>query len=316
MARYWGIAAAAGFISAALYLSVILGSPGAFLLAYLAPLPLFLAGLGLGFSGVVVAGAVASLAVLIAGGSLIAGGLYFAIEALPVAVLVQRALLSRPTGNGDLEWYPPGLLVTWLIGMAALLVTVFWLAFAGTEGGLSGTVEKFLTLGFSAMLEAGEPGAEAVQRQQTIGTIAALFPGLAAASWIVMLAINGVLAQGLLSRFGRNLRPSPRMADTVLPNRLLVALMVLAVVGLVAPDGFGYIGRNLTAVLAVAYLFAGLAVVHAFMARWTARQVMMVAVYVMMILFGWPVILVIVLGVVDQLFGLRRRFAGPAQGEE
>ncbi|KZD11952.1 DUF2232 domain-containing protein [Oceanibaculum pacificum] len=321
MARYWGFAGSAGLASAALYLSVILGSPGAFLLAYLAPLPLFLAGLGLGLSGVAVAGIVGSLIVFLAGGSFVAGGLYFAIEALPIVILVQRALLSRqgeagPGHAGTLEWYPPGLLVTWLVGMAALLVTVAWLALSGSEGGLAGTVERFLSAGLSAMLETGDAGADMAQRQQTIGTIAALFPGVAAASWIVMLAINGALAQGLLSRFDRNIRPSPRMAETFLPGWMLPALLAAALVGLAMPGGFGYIGRNLMVVLAVAYLFAGLGVIHAFVARMKARQVMMVGIYVTMVLFGWPVILAVVLGVVDQMFGLRRRFAGPAQGEE
>ena len=322
MTGYWGWAGAAGLTSAALYLSVVLGSPGAFLLAYLAPLPLFLAGLALGLSALLAAGAAACVIVALASGSVIAAGLYLGIEVLPIAVLVRQALLSRPVvggvadgaGAGALEWYPVGRLTGLLVAMAAAVLVVIWLVFAGSEGGLEGTVQMFLNAGLQGMLQAG--GAEAEEMTPAIALMAALFPGIAAASWVVMIAVNGALAQGLASRFGRNLRPSPDMATLELPRVLLGALVVAAVVGLVAPDGLGYIGRNLLVVLGMAYLFAGLAVVHGFILRLTARQVLLVVVYVTMVLFGWPVLLVMLLGIVDQLFGLRRRFAGPTQGEE
>ena len=324
MTGYWGWAGAAGLTSAALYLSVVLGSPGAFLLAYLAPLPLFLAGLGLGLTALLAAGAAACVIVALASGSVIAAGLYLGIEVLPIAVLVRQALLSRPvTGadrvtdgaaGGGVEWYPLGQLTGFLVGMAVVALVVIWLIFAGSEGGLEGTVQAFLNAGLQGMLQAG--GAEAEEMTPAIALMAALFPGIAAASWVVMIAVNGALAQGLASRFGRNLRPSPDMATLELPRALLVALVVAAVVGLVAPGGLGYIGRNLLVVLGIAYLFAGLAVVHGFILRLTARQALLVVVYVTMVLFGWPVLLVMLLGIVDQLFGLRRRFAGPTKGEE
>ncbi|EKE78181.1 DUF2232 domain-containing protein [Oceanibaculum indicum] len=318
MTGYWGWAGAAGLTSAALYLSVVLGSPGAFLLAYLAPLPLFLAGLALGLTALLVAGAAAFVIVGLASGSLMAAGLYLGIEVLPVAVLVRQALLSRPVMAGEegsgIEWYPLGRLTALLAAMAATVLVIIWLVFAGSEGGLEAAVRTFLNAGLQGMLQAG--GAETGEITPAIALMAALFPGIAAASWVVMIAVNGALAQGLASRFGRNLRPSPDMATLELPRALLVALVVAAVVGLVAPGGLGYIGRNLLVVLGMAYLFAGLAVVHGFILKLAARQVLLVVVYVTMVLFGWPVLLVMLLGIVDQLFGLRRRFAGPTQGEE
>lgn len=325
MTGYWGWAGAAGLTSAALYLSVVLGSPGAFLLAYLAPLPLFLAGLGLGLTALLAAGAAACAIVALASGSVTAAGMYLGIEVLPIAVLVRQALLSRPVsappgpdgsvnGSSGVEWYPLGRLTGLLVGMAAAVLLVIWLVFASGEGGLEAAVQAFLNAGLQEMLQAG--GAEAEEMTPAIALMAALFPGIAAASWVVMIAVNGALAQGLASRFGRNLRPSPDMVTLELPRALLVVLIVAAVVGLVAPGGLGYIGRNLLVVLGIAYLFAGLAVVHGFILRLAARQVLLVVVYVTMVLFGWPVLLVMLLGILDQLFGLRRRFAGPTQGEE
>jgi hypothetical protein len=62
-------------------------------------------------------------------------------------------------------------------------------------------------------------------------------------------------------------------------------------------------------VLSVPFCLAGLAVLHAAMRRLPHRQIPLVAFYVLAGLFGWPLLVITVLGVLDAPFGLRRRFA-------
>src|SRR5438477_330936 len=70
MVQYWLIAVGGGVLSASLYLSVVLGSAGAMLLAYLAQLPLFVAALGFGtVAGLTASGAGMGI-VALAGGLL------------------------------------------------------------------------------------------------------------------------------------------------------------------------------------------------------------------------------------------------------
>ncbi len=94
MVQYWLFAIGGGVVSASLYLSVVLGSSGAMLLAYLAQLPLFVAALGFGTLAGATASGAGTLVVALAGGML-AGLLYLLVNGLPVVLMSQRALLSR-----------------------------------------------------------------------------------------------------------------------------------------------------------------------------------------------------------------------------
>jgi uncharacterized protein YybS (DUF2232 family) len=62
-------------------------------------------------------------------------------------------------------------------------------------------------------------------------------------------------------------------------------------------------------VLSVPFCLAGLAVLHAAVRRLQYRQIPLVAFYVLAGLFGWPLVVITVLGVLDAPLGLRRRFA-------
>jgi hypothetical protein len=68
--------------------------------------------------------------------------------------------------------------------------------------------------------------------------------------------------------------------------------------------------------LGIAYVFAGLAVLHAVLRRHAGRIFILVPAYATLLL-GWPVLLVAACGMIDQWFGLRQRFAAavPRQGE-
>ena len=105
--QFYLIAVTAGLVSGLLQSAAILPGPGALILAYIAPLPLFLVGLGMGLQGAVVA-------VLVVGvlSVPLAGPLYAMIQVLvyglPIIILSRQALMSRTDGQGVVHWYPAG----------------------------------------------------------------------------------------------------------------------------------------------------------------------------------------------------------------
>lgn len=305
MGRLGPLAAGAllGGLGAALYLAVLTGSPGALILAYLAQLPLFAAGLWLGLGSAVAAGAAACLAVLPVGG-LSAGALFAALYAIPVAVLVRQGLLARPAPGGAVEWYPPGLLAAWLtgFGLAALAGAVL---FFGGPGGLEGWLRAGLAPAVERFSAESSAEREALTRLLTL-----VAPGAVAASWMTMTATNAILAQGVLARFGAAWRPSPDIAALGLPlwlSALLVAAAGLAMIGGAAR----FLGVSVLIVLSVPFCLAGLAVLHTAVRRLPRPHIPLVAFYVLAGLFGWPLLVVMALGVLDAPLGLRRRFAPP-----
>ena len=298
-----GAGAGSGAAAAALYLVVLTGSPGAMILAYLSQLPLFAAGLWLGTPAAVAAGLTA-IAVLFAAGGTTAAALYAGLYAVPIMLLVRQALLARRTADGALEWYPPGLLAVWLTALG-LLVLAGAVLFFGGPAGLQALMRESLAPALGRLID--EPKAS----EPLVDVIALVAPGAIAASWMIMTASNAILAQGLLARFGAAWRPSPDLAALGLPMWFSGLLAIAAGLAMVA-GGPRFVGVNLLIVLSVPFCLAGLAVVHTAVRRWPRPQVPLVAFYVLASLFGWPLLVVTALGVLDAPLGLRRRLAPPA----
>ncbi len=325
MTRTWIIPAGAGVLSALLFLAAGVGSPGAMLLVGLSPLPLFAMGLGAGLVSSLAAGTSATVLIgainLNAGLSrgdaldeealsrLIPAVAFAAAIALPAIVLVRQALLSRIDANGRLEWYPPGRLVMWLVGIG---IAVFLVATALLSGGRS--VEERLSRFFSSMFMAYAGPTFVAQLQPAIDVVSAL-PALLAQTWLLVIAGNGILAQNLLVRFQHSLRPSPPMGALELPRT--AGILALAALGLTfAGNGWlEFVGRNLLVLLAVAFFFAGLGVIHGLLRPSAQRLGVLIGFYAFAFLFITPVIVLLALvGFVDHWIHFRQRFGGSAPG--
>lgn len=323
----------AALASAVLYLAAAVGSIAAFPLLYLAPLPLFLVGLALGGPAAGLAGAAAALAAALAGSAL-GGVAYLVFCALPVAVLCDKAAQSRPAAAGGAPaWYPPGPLCVWLTAppiSALLLANLYFVGSGGLEAAVAdevaGVMELYRSLLGAASGDAapggavpdgaipgGAPAGDARGRLDSAETLLAKgAPAMLAGLWMMLIAVNGALAQGLLSRFGRNLRPAPRLADIDLPRPAVAAFVACLVAGMTLDGAVGYLGFNLAGVLAFPLFLSGLGVAHAAAARTRFRAGVLVAVYGALVLSRWGALALVGLGLIDHFARLKARLRGPS----
>ncbi|HEY1798804.1 MAG TPA: DUF2232 domain-containing protein [Stellaceae bacterium] len=295
-------AVALGVAGGGLYLAVLLGSPGALILVYLTQLPLFAAGLWLGVGAAAIAGLTATL-MLLAASDLLAAAVFAGLNVVPVTILVRQALLARRQSDETVLWYPPGLLTAWLTAIALAGIGIAVIIFGGPENlhaALRAVVQEALDrLHF-------QPGV--ANEGDIADALSLVVPGIIAGSWMVMAIINATLAQGVLSRFKLNWRPSPDLALLDLPLWLPLALAVAAALTM-----FGGVGRffgvNAIVTLSVPFCLAGLGVVHALTRRQSNARFLLVLFYVLAGLFGWPLLVATALGLLEPWLGLRRRFA-------
>ncbi|SMH59369.1 DUF2232 domain-containing protein [Azospirillum agricola] len=307
------IAAGGGLVSAFFYLSVTFGGFGTLILGYLAPLPLFLAGLWLGTSAVLLAGLVGAAAVMAGtSGSTLVSLAYLVTGAAPAILVVRQSLLARTSGDGTLEWYPPGRVLMGLVGMGVAAILAAVILTFDQPGGLEGVVRRTLARVAEPLFRA--QGQTAPDPEEI--WMAAALPGLVAISWVTMTIVNAALAQGALMRFGRNKRPPMRLAELELPRWLVPAFLAAVLGASVLPDSFGFLAVNLALILAVPFAFAGLSVVHVVARSRSARTPILVGFYLVLFLFGWPILLLVGLGMIEQWIGLRRRFTRAAPGQE
>jgi hypothetical protein len=297
---------AAGVVAAVLTLSALSFSLAGLLLSSLVQLPLLMAGLALGTQAAAIATA-SSIAVASIFTRLEFGIFFGLVFAVPVVVLVRMALLNR-NEDGATRWYPPAGLLLTALGLALAvgatsLPTALWPSSDQIErarGVLADLPPEF---------RPGELTRENADR--LVRTSIAFLPGFLGVGFFCLLVTNAMLAQGIVSRFGWNLRPTPRLADLALPAWFNTGAAIAAI-GAMLPGISGTIGGNLAIICALGFIFAGLAVVHAMVDRSRARGVLLGVLYVAMFIFAPAIVVVLMLGIAEPWARLRERFAGPA----
>jgi hypothetical protein len=307
------VALAAGCASALMFASIISGALISLLLLYLAPLPLMVAALGWGplcatiggISAATVLGAIFGLPYCIA---------FVVTVALPAWWLGHLALLGRPvansgaSGNGaapvapDLEWYPVGRILLWIAGFAAL-TTMAALLTLGTDGS---TITGTLRRGLLRMLSAQDAGSTG-EIEQFIDALVTIAPAAAAMIAMMTLTLNLWLAAKITATSGRLHRPWPDLKIAALPPMTRAALSV-AVAFCFTGGLLAILAQTITTTLMMAYAFTGFAVLHLLTLPFKSRALWLSCAYVIVVVFVWPVIAMVVLGVADAIFGFRQRY--------
>jgi hypothetical protein len=292
-------ALAAGVAGALLYLSILSGSPGAFVLAYFSQTPLFLVGFALGLVPAAIACGIA-LVGLFAATQIATAALFVLLTGLPVLYVVRQALKSRPGSAGQTEWYPPGLILAGLTAYGLLLLAAAALYYAGEPGGLEAVSRRYLESVFQLSPAGNRDGLG-----PTVEVIARYIPGTVIGSALVMVVINAALAQGALAKTGNALRPNPAYSRVALPRWPAMVLPAAIAVAFV-PGWIGFVGGNAAVIVAAPFALVGLAVLHSVSRGWPARGFALGFIYLTTVLLGWPALLVAGVGVVDHWSPLRR----------
>jgi hypothetical protein len=299
------IALAGGCASALMFASIMSGALISLLLLYLAPLPLMVIALGWGPLSATIASAAASFALAAILG--IPHGIGYIISvALPAWWLGHLGLLGRPvtsSGNGaaapDVEWYPVGRILVWIAGFASL-TTFCALLMLGTDAAAILGAMKHNVL---RILEAFRITAD----ETALDALVTIMPACGVIGSMVTLTINLWLAGKVTAMSGRLRRPWPELKTAALPKAALAALCVAA--GCTLTGGLlAIFAEIVTASLMMAYGFAGFAVLHTLTVALKARALWLGSAYAAVVLFVWPVIAIVLLGLADAVFGFRQRY--------
>jgi hypothetical protein len=307
------IAIVAGSASALMFASIISGALISLLLFYLAPLPLMVAALGWGPLSATIGGIVAATGLGAIFG--LPYGIAFAVTvALPAWWLGHLALLGRPIDNGvspgngatsvapDLEWYPVGRILLWIAGFAALSTMAALLTLGTDAASITGALKRGL-LRILGPREAASTG----ESEQWIDALVTIAPAAAAIVAMMTLTLNLWLAAKITATSGRLQRPWPDLKAAALPPMTLAALCVAIAFGF-AGGLLAILAQILTAALMIAYALTGFAVLHTLTLALKSRALWLSAAYAIVVVFGWPVLAMVVLGLADAIFGLRQRY--------
>ncbi len=316
MAQVWIqiglVALGAGASSALLFASVLSGSIASVALFYLAPLPILIAAIGWSHWAGLAGAMLAALGLLVAFGPY--SCLAFLVSVgLPAWWLGYLALLARPAGPaGELEWYPPGRLVLWAVMLGALVILVALAQFGSDLATMQGTLRGAFARMLRARMHvpAGDtltlPGVS--DPEWLLDMMVAVLPPAAAVLAAVTQIFNLWLAARIVQTSGRLKRPWPDLAAMQFPPATAVALAA-ALGASFLPGILGFAAALPAAGLLLAYALLGFAVLHGITRHLPSRPVVLAGVYAVVAIFGWPVLLMTLLGLLDAALDLRARVA-------
>jgi hypothetical protein len=307
------VALAAGCAAALMFASIISGAPIALVLFYLAPLPLMVAGLGWGPLSATIGGIAAALGLGVIFG--LPYCLAFVLTvALPAWWLGHLALLGRPVtgvaaGNGaappapTLEWYPLGRILLWTAGFTALTT----IAALFTLGSDAATITAALRRGLLRIIGGRDAAPASGESEQIVDALVTIAPAAAAVVAMMTLTLNLWLAAKITATSGRLHRPWPDTKSAALPPMTLAALL-LALALCFSGGLFGMLGQIASAALLMAYALIGFAVLHTLTLAMKSRALWLSGTYAVVLVFGWPVVAMVGLGLADAVFGFRQRY--------
>ena len=301
----------AGAAAALLFASVTSGSWLSIPLFYLAPLPIMIAGLGWSHWAAMTAALAGALGLGAVFGTVFL--LAFAAGAgFPAWWLGYLAMLARPVaatngsgqGAASFEWYPPGRLVVWAAVLGVLVVIVaipnFGIDADSFRAGLRDALNAIMRV------NSGTPARAGSNTERLLEILVNAIPPAAAVLATITNLLNLWLAARIVKFSGRLARPWPQLSSMSFPPLMAAALAVAIVLSFL--DGMlGIVGGIVAASLLLAYGVLGFAVLHAITQGMSARPFVLIITYAGVILLGWPMLALCLLGLVDTAIGLRGR---------
>ncbi len=308
------IALLLGLVSAVVFASATTG-PMLFryVLFLLTSLPIFLAGLGWGWRFAAVAGGASATFVALLAGPL-AGAIYALTQIMPAIILSYLALLNRtyvPEGSdADVtEWYPVGRLVLWAAVMAGTITLLVLLIIGQDFEELRAGLKTYLSEAIKTSMPESAGGAPLDEQQLETMTniVVAVMPAASAVSWLTALVVNLWLAGRITLAAGQLQRPWPDISGLEFPPG--TALMLLAsMLGTGAKGITGAVGTAFLGAFFLAYVFAGLAVIHYITRGKSWRSLGLWMLYLgLLVVAVWIAVVIALVGLAERPLRLRDR---------
>ena len=276
---------------------------------YMTALPLFIVGLGAGGLASLLASVAGALGLFFNGPSNFAF-IYAFIFAVPAMVLTILALRYRLSSNGVAAWFPTGSLLTVLTFYPCIIFMALASLAWNYHGGLLALTSAKLNE-VAPRLIAQVPQADPATVQILIDRAAQIAPALTSIIWVFVFMACMATAQLILQSQKWNLRDTFAFKSLQVPGWLVYAVAGTGLVGAFAPAQFDYIGANISLILGLSFLFVGLAVMHSWAATTRMPYVVLILLYALVLFLPWLILLVALVGVLDQWANFRSRLAMP-----
>jgi uncharacterized protein YybS (DUF2232 family) len=297
------IVIAAGLVSALFSTAAVFGSGLGLLLAYFALMPILLIGLSRGRQAVnftTLCGVISAFVL----SSPYQGILYCATIALPAWLIVHTALTPQTKNKTKSNIIPIGEIISRLVFLSAIILIASIIIFLDKPSDVALAVETFL----KKIIAYNRPDAIITTNDQIlVERVVPVFPVIVVSSWLLMAFINAVVAQAILIKAGINIKAAFSYSRINVPEWLYWALSGSVASILFGSENIEYIGRNLSLVFLIPFLFIGLSVIHKIANQFRSPTLVLITFYVLMVISSWPTYMAVMLGFFEKWTNFRKK---------
>ena len=224
---------------------------------------------------------------------------------LPSFAVVRQALLSRavPAPQGPkFVFYPLQSLILMTLAITAVGTIIGFMALGGQPG-----LPQSLASALSSSPEISGALAQVYQvsSPEDYLRLANIMLVTSFASWPLLVLGNAQIAQAILVRQGKNLRPATDYATLTLPPWLALGLAGFLALALGLTGWLATLFAALAALAMGAYFLLGLAIIHAISRNWNGRGLLLATLYFLLFVMAWVSIPVSLMGLLDARFDFR-----------
>ncbi|MBU1213404.1 MAG: YybS family protein [Alphaproteobacteria bacterium] len=319
MQKNFLVGIAAGIVSFIAMMSATTGTPILqFVMFLVAPLPLFLAGLALGWRAAAIGAITAGIAITLLAGPLV-GFVSAGSQFGPPVLLTYLALLNRevasPGGNATAtEWYPIGRLVLWCAVLGTLLSVILLMMLGKDAVEVQENLSQILRQAFEQFrAQSGDKKPLSEEDLETMTRVAlSLLPAASGMLMTGILLINLYIAARVTDASGTLSRPWPDLAALAYPPVTPLVLAASVVVSAVLSGFAGMTAAAASGAFYFAYVLLGLAIVHHITRGNPGRFAILWAVYFALFFLNTIASLVVaIIGLTEPFSPLRRNFMRP-----
>jgi hypothetical protein len=254
------------------------------------------------------AGAISGSLVMVIAASAPSAVAYFIAFGLPAAIIAYLAHLSRPDPQDPSrrEWYPAGRLIAGVSLYGGALPVVALPVIGGSYEIMRAPMSELFRRLSARAPELGFKPLTDVQIEALAEFVVVILPATLAAYWVAIFAFNLYFAGRIARASGQLGRDWPDLPALAYP-RGFPLLVALALAASFMPGTIGVAGASFSGALLLAYLIAGLALMH-FIARSRAPWILWF-IYAALVLFTpYAAVALMVGGLLEPMLQLRRRF--------
>lgn len=259
-----------------------------FLITYFSALPLYFVGLTYGFSHLALASFCAFCGFTIHAG-LTGSFVFFGVTIFPALLLIFRVQKGDTLGH----------ILSWFTGLSIAIFLIFIFIFSPQS------IQVLENLQTTMGSFTKDPAFQNIKIQQ----IMHLLPALSSISWILMSLINALCAQRLTNVFQLKQRiffhtdgfvPSKNW-DIIFIAGLLFTLTKIPLLDL--------IGKNIILMSGIPIFLVGLKIVYTWLKQFKNEKRWMFGIIFLSIFLVWPMIIIVILGVLEPTLHLYNRLA-------